>query len=76
MFESDSSAAVRRAAARAAALVLAACTPTESPTPARSPAEAGPGAMPPTGLCADCGDADFAALIEFMASPNPARDAR
>lgn len=26
-------------------------------------------AMPPTGLCADCSDEDYTALIEFMAAP-------
>jgi cytochrome c5 len=30
-------------------------------------------AMPPTGMCADCTDADYTALIEFMASPAPAK---
>jgi cytochrome c5 len=28
-------------------------------------------AMPPTGLCANCTDADYTALIEFMSSPAP-----
>jgi cytochrome c5 len=26
-------------------------------------------AMPPTGMCAGCTDADYTALIEFMAAP-------
>ena len=26
-------------------------------------------AMPPTGLCADCSDEEYAALITYMASP-------
>jgi cytochrome c5 len=30
-------------------------------------------AMPPTGMCATCTDADFTALIEFMSSPAPAK---
>ena len=30
-------------------------------------ANAGKGAMPPKGLCADCTDADLKAAIEFMA---------
>ena len=30
-------------------------------------------AMPPTGLCADCTDAEYQELIEFMASPAPAK---
>ncbi len=30
-------------------------------------------AMPPTGMCADCTDADYTALIEFMAAPAPAK---
>jgi cytochrome c5 len=30
-------------------------------------------AMPPTGLCADCTDAEYTALIEFMAAPAPAK---
>ena len=30
-------------------------------------------AMPPTGMCADCTDADYTALIEFMAAPAPAQ---
>ncbi|MEZ5502801.1 MAG: c-type cytochrome [Halioglobus sp.] len=29
-------------------------------------------AMPPHGLCADCTEADYKALIEFMSSPAPA----
>jgi cytochrome c5 len=29
-------------------------------------------AMPPTGMCATCTDADYTALIEFMAAPAPA----
>jgi cytochrome c5 len=29
-------------------------------------------AMPPTGMCASCTDADYTALIEFMAAPAPA----
>ena len=29
-------------------------------------------AMPPMGLCANCTDADYTALIEFMSSPAPA----
>jgi len=29
----------------------------------------GMGAMPPTGLCADCSDEEYQALIEFMAAP-------
>jgi cytochrome c5 len=29
-------------------------------------------AMPPTGMCATCTDAEYAALIEFMAAPAPA----
>ena len=29
--------------------------------------------MPPTGLCADCTDEEYAALIEFMAAPAPAQ---
>ncbi|MEZ5570657.1 MAG: c-type cytochrome [Halioglobus sp.] len=29
-------------------------------------------AMPPTGLCASCSDADYTALIVFMSSPAPA----
>jgi cytochrome c5 len=29
--------------------------------------------MPPTGLCADCTDEEYAALIEFMAGPAPAK---
>jgi len=28
-------------------------------------------AMPPTGLCADCTDEDYTALIKFMSSPAP-----
>jgi cytochrome c5 len=32
----------------------------------------GKNAMPPTGLCAACTDADYTALIEFMAAPAPA----
>lgn len=28
-------------------------------------------AMPPTGMCADCTDADYTALIEFMSTPAP-----
>lgn len=30
-------------------------------------------AMPPTGLCGDCTDAEYTALIEFMAAPAPAK---
>ena len=30
-------------------------------------------AMPPTGMCADCTDADYTALIQFMAAPAPAK---
>ena len=30
-------------------------------------------AMPPTGLCADCTDAEYTALIEFMSHPAPAQ---
>jgi len=30
-------------------------------------------AMPPTGMCASCTDAEYAALIEFMAAPAPAK---
>ncbi len=30
-------------------------------------------AMPPTGMCADCTDADYTALIEFMAATAPAK---
>jgi cytochrome c5 len=30
-------------------------------------------AMPPTGLCADCTDAEYTALIEFMSGPAPAK---
>jgi cytochrome c5 len=30
-------------------------------------------AMPPTGLCADCTDEEYTALIEFMAAPAPAK---
>lgn len=29
----------------------------------------GMGGMPPTGLCADCTDEEYAELIEFMAKP-------
>jgi cytochrome c5 len=29
----------------------------------------GMGGMPPTGLCADCTDEEYKALIEFMAAP-------
>lgn len=29
----------------------------------------GMGAMPPTGLCADCTDEEYQALIEYMATP-------
>lgn len=29
----------------------------------------GMGAMPPTGLCGGCSDAEYKALIEFMAAP-------
>jgi cytochrome c5 len=29
-------------------------------------------AMPPTGLCADCTDEEYTAMIEFMAAPAPA----
>lgn len=29
----------------------------------------GVNAMPPTGLCADCTDAEYQALIEFMSTP-------
>lgn len=29
----------------------------------------GMGAMPPTGLCADCTDEQYRALIEYMAAP-------
>lgn len=29
-------------------------------------------AMPPTGLCATCTDAEYTALIEFMVAPAPA----
>ncbi len=29
-------------------------------------------AMPPTGMCADCTEADYTALIEFMSGPAPA----
>jgi len=28
-------------------------------------------AMPPTGMCADCTDADHTALIQFMSTPAP-----
>jgi cytochrome c5 len=28
-------------------------------------------AMPPTGMCADCTDADYTALILFMSAPAP-----
>ncbi len=30
-------------------------------------------AMPPTGLCATCTDADYTALIEFMSAPAPTK---
>jgi cytochrome c5 len=30
-------------------------------------------AMPPTGLCATCTDAEYTALIEFMAGPAPTK---
>ena len=30
-------------------------------------------AMPPKGMCADCTEADYTALIEFMSSPAPAK---
>jgi cytochrome c5 len=30
-------------------------------------------AMPPTGLCGDCTDAEYQAMIEFMAAPAPAK---
>ena len=30
-------------------------------------------AMPATGLCADCTDEEYTALIEFMAAPAPAQ---
>jgi len=30
-------------------------------------------AMPPTGMCANCTDADYTALIEFMSVPAPAQ---
>lgn len=30
-------------------------------------------AMPPTGMCADCTEADYTALIEFMSAPAPAK---
>lgn len=33
----------------------------------------GMNAMPPTGLCASCTDAEHMALIEFMAAPAPAK---
>ncbi|NQX87175.1 MAG: cytochrome c5 family protein [Halioglobus sp.] len=29
--------------------------------------------MPPTGLCADCSDAEYVELIQFMAEPAPAQ---
>jgi cytochrome c5 len=29
----------------------------------------GLGAMPPTGLCADCTDEEYTAMIEYMAAP-------
>jgi cytochrome c5 len=32
----------------------------------------GMNAMPPTGMCATCTDAEYTALIEFMAAPAPA----
>ena len=31
----------------------------------------GIGGMPPMGLCMDCSEAEFRALIEFMAAPEP-----
>jgi cytochrome c5 len=34
--------------------------------------KAGMNAMPPTGLCADCTDEEYAELIKFMAEPAPA----
>ena len=30
-------------------------------------------AMPPTGLCANCTDEEYTALIEFMVAPGPAK---
>jgi cytochrome c5 len=33
----------------------------------------GMNAMPPTGMCPSCTDADYTALIEFMAAPAPAK---
>ncbi len=30
-------------------------------------------AMPPKAMCVDCTDADYTALIEFMAAPAPAK---
>ena len=33
----------------------------------------GVNAMPPKGMCVDCTDADYTALIEFMAAPAPAK---
>ena len=30
-------------------------------------------AMPPTGMCANCTDADYTALIEFMSTAAPAK---
>lgn len=33
----------------------------------------GIGGMPPMGLCMDCSEAQFRALIEFMAAPEPSK---